>query len=191
VFANKQQQAMGPLEVGDLVALRPTGSRYVQVDVWLVGAEQGAALGYLGMAAEHSAGEGRYSDIELVRPLLDAWASTDPVMRSCAINVAAHEYAHTLSTTPFVYRTAFTDTSLGEVRITSRRDRSTPVASYLLGTLAQCTWLQKQGRIEREDVPACVEVFGVASGNPQRCQSFADGGPIAPRPDLPPLNDPL
>lgn len=191
VFANTRQQSVGLLEVGDLLALRRPGSRYVQTDVWLVPGEMGAALGYLGMASEHSAGEGRYSDIELVRPLLDAWRSPDPVMRSCAVNVAAHEYAHTLSTTPFVYRTAFTDTSAGEERIAGRSDRSTPVASYLLGSLAQCTWLQQQGRIDRADVARCVEAFGVGSGNPQRCRSFADGQPISPRADLPPLNNPL
>jgi hypothetical protein len=187
IYARNDDQTASPAEVADLLALRTPGARYVQVDVRLID----AAPDFLGMAGEHEAGEGRYADIKLVRPVLSAWAARDQVMRSCAINVAAHEYAHTLSTSPIVYDAAFTDTRPGEGRIAGRTDRENPVASYLLGTLAQCVWLQRQGRIGRDGIAACVEVFGATSGNPARCGAFQRGEPVTPRPDLPPLNPPL
>lgn len=187
IYARNQQPGATPAEVADLVALKTPGARYVQVDVQLID----GARGFLGMAGEHEAGVGRYADIVLVRPVLGAWVARDPVMRSCAVNVAAHEYAHTLSTSRIVYNAAFTDTRPGEGRIAGRTDRTTPVASYLLGTLAQCLWLQGQGRVPRDGLAACVEVFGVNSGNPARCGAFAEGQPVAPRPGLPPLNPPL
>jgi hypothetical protein len=187
IYARGEQLAASPNEVADFVALRTPGARYVQVDVRLID----GAPNFLGMAGEHEAGVGRYADIILVRPVLGAWTARDPVMRSCAVNVAAHEYAHTLSTSPIVYNAAFTDTRPGEGRIAGRTDRTAPVASYLLGAVAQCVWLERQGRIRRDEIAACVEVFGVNSGNPARCNAFAEGQPVAPRPDLPPLRPPL
>ena len=81
---------------------------------------------------------------------------------------------------------AFTDTNETERRIADRRHPDTPVASYLIGSVAQCTWLERQGRIGRADIPACVETFGVAAFNWERCGQFAGGEPVAPRPGLPP-----
>lgn len=188
IYLNPREQAGSAGRVADLVALKPLGARYVPADVGL--SEGHIVDGWaLGSTAE-GPGEGRYSDIVLGRYVLGNWLSADAVRRSCAINVAAHEYAHTISLTPFVYRVAFTDTRGGETGI-NRRDRSAPVASYLIGTLAQCVWLQQRGRISRSELPACVEVFGVASGNEQRCGRFANGERVVPRPDLPPLNPPL
>lgn len=187
IYARDEQPAASPVQVADFVALRTPGARYVQVDVQLID----GAPGFLGMAGEHEAGVGRYADIVLVRPVLGAWTARDPVMRSCAVNVAAHEYAHTISTSPIVYDAAFTDTRPGERRIAGRDDREAPIASYLLGSIAQCVWLERQGRVRPGGLAACVEVFGVNSGNPARCNAFAEGQPVVPRPDLPPLRPPL
>jgi hypothetical protein len=187
IYARKEQPNASPAEIADFVALKTPGSRYVQVDVRLID----GAPDFLGMAGEHGAGVGRYADIVLVRPVLGAWTAQDLVMRSCAINVAAHEYAHTLSTSPIVYDAAVTDTRPGEGRIAGRTNRTAPVASYLLGTIAQCVWLERQGRIRPGGLAGCVEVFGVNSGNPARCDDFTEGQAVAPRPDLPPLRPPL
>jgi hypothetical protein len=129
---------------------------------------------------------GRYSDVLITRGVLEAFGSSDVVARSCAINVAAHEYAHTISLTPVGYRVAFADTNEIQREIANRRSPGTPVASYLIGAVAQCTWLEKQGRIGPADVGACVEVFGTAAFNWSRCDQFAGGEPVALRPGLAP-----
>lgn len=183
IYQDAGHQQATAEQTADLLALKPLGSRYVPVDVIL---ENGLG-GFAGMAGENAAGEGRYSDVVLTRPVLQAFASPDIVVRSCAVNVAAHELAHTLSRTPFLYRPAFTDTSdPRQSRIPGRRDRATPVASYLIGSAAQCTWLRMKGRISAGEVPGCIEVFGTAAGNDQRCSQFANGEPVVPRPDLRP-----
>lgn len=191
VYLDNRHQAGTVDDVAGFVAGQAAGSRYVPVDVFLVGGDRDGAAHYLAVTRENSAGEGRYSDIALGGFVLANYRSPDVVQRSCAINVAAHEYSHTISRTPLVYRPAFTDTTTGQTEIAGRRDRTTPVASYLVGTVAQCTWLQLQGRIARSEVPACVTVFGVASGNDQRCGQFRDGQPVALRPDLAPASPPL
>lgn len=190
IYENNGQQRATLADVAALVAVERWGSRYVQADVYLIGAEQQPGS-FLGATSEGAAGEGRYSDILLRREVLAAFGSPDVVVRSCAVNVAAHELSHTISTTPFVYRTAFTDTNERQSQINGRRDRSTPVASYLVGTVAQCSWLQMRGRIGAGEVAACVEVFGVAAGNDQRCGQFRNGEPVALRPGLAPANPPL
>jgi hypothetical protein len=141
--------------------------------------------GGLGAAGE-GAVSGRYSDILIEKVVLAAYARPDPVARSCAINVAAHEYAHTIVLTPMGFGNAFTDTRAGEAAIPGRRESGTPVASYLIGAVAQCTWLARQGRIGRDDVAACVQVFGVGAFNWRRCGQFADGGPVAEKAGLAP-----
>lgn len=187
IYARRGQQDASAGQLADYVALKPLGSRFVNADVILIGGVEPDAQHFLASAGQ-GPGEGRYSDILLGRFVMTHWRAGDRVRRSCAINVAAHEYAHTISITPFVYEPAFTDTRLGEHQIAHRKDRSTPVASYLIGAVAQCTWLQAKGRIARADVPACVAAFGVASGNDERCDAFPGDTPVAPRPDLPPLN---
>jgi hypothetical protein len=183
IYARRNQQDASPDQLADYVALEPLGSRFVNADVILIGGTHDYHA-----AAGQGPGEGRFSDIVLGRFVMAHWRADDLVRRSCAINVAAHEYAHTISTNPFVYEPAFTDTQPGQFLIPHRKDRTTPVASYLIGAVAQCTWLQAQGRIVRADVPACVEAFGVASGNDERCGAFPGDMPVAPRPGLPPLN---
>jgi hypothetical protein len=188
IYHHPGRQAATAGQTADLLALKPFGSRYVPVDVIL----EDAAGGFAGMAGENAAGHGRYSDVVLTRPVLQAYRSPDIVMRSCAVNLAAHELAHTLSRTPFLYQPAFTDTSdPRQDRIPGRQDRTTPVASYLIGSLAQCTWLQRKGRISAGELAGCVEVFGTAAGNDQRCGQFANGEPVVPRPGLAPATPPL
>lgn len=181
IYARRSAQALDPRAVAGIIALEPPGSRFAPAQAMIVD-DNGAALG----AAGEGGTTGRYSDLLITRGVLRAFQSGDPVTRSCAINVAAHEYAHTISLTPMGYRVAFTDTGESEARIPDRRHLGTPVASYLIGSVAQCTWLERQGRIDRADLPACVETFGVAAFNWKRCGQFAGGEPLAPRPGLAP-----
>ena len=186
IYARPSEQEADPKRVAAIIALEPTGSRFAPAQAMIVD-DNGEALG---MAGEGGA-TGRYSDVLITRGVLRAFAADDVVARSCAINVAAHEYAHTISLTPMGYRVAFADTNEQQREIPNRRNPGTPVASYLIGAVAQCTWLETKGRIAREDVPACVEVFGAASFNWSRCRQFAGGEPVALRPGLAPAVAPL
>jgi hypothetical protein len=186
VYARDAEQTASIPRIASIVSLEPAGSRFAPAQVALVEGHSGG----LGAAGEGVA-SGRYSDILIERIVLAAWGRPDPVARSCAINVAAHEYAHTIVLTPMGFGNAFTDTKAGEAAIPNRREGGTPVASYLIGAVAQCTWLAREGRIGREDVPACVQVFGVGAFNWDRCGQFADGGPVAEKAGLAPPAPPL
>jgi len=186
IYARPSEQDANVGDVARIVSLEQPFAHFAPAETQVV-ADLGPALG----AAGEGAVTGRYSDIAIGREVLSRYAAIDPVIRSCAINVAAHEYAHTISLTPMGYRPAFTDTKFQEDRIPGRRDRGTPVASYLIGATAQCTWLQRQGRIGQADVPACVQVFGTASFNWDRCPQFVNGEPVALRSGLAPAADPL
>lgn len=113
---------------------------------------------------------------------LNQWRSADPVMKSCAVNTVAHEMTHTLLDRQSS-RMAFIDgaSSAGA----SRRNGTT--GSYVMGQLAQCTWLAQRGRIGAGDVPSCVPVFFAKPGflpwdvgkfSVGRCDDFADGRPV-------------
>jgi len=181
VYARDSEQAASMQRIAAIVGLEPVGSRFAPAQVELVD----DASDHLGAAGE-SGVSSRYSDILIGRSVLAAYGMGDLVARSCAINVAAHEYAHTIVLTPMGFGNAFTDTRTGQRAIPNRRDTATPVASYLIGATAQCTWLEKQGRIGQADVRACVEAFGVRAFNWDRCGQFAGGGPVADRPGLTP-----
>ena len=109
------------------------------------------------------------------RKTLDRWLSSDPVTKSCAVNTVAHEIMHT-----FVAQAGggmvFID---GGRRARPSRSSGT-TGSYVIGQLAQCTWLAEQGRIAAGDVAACVPVFYSAGGKfaAGRCDDFADGRPV-------------
>lgn len=186
IYARPTAQEVDPKGIAAIIALEPLGSRFAPAQAMIVD-DGGDALG----AAGEGGTTGRYSDVLITRSVLKAFGSTDPVTRSCAVNVAAHEYAHTISLTPMGYRVAFADTNEVERQIPDRRNPGTPIASYLIGAVAQCTWLEKQGRIAQGDMGACVEVFGTAGFNWDRCSQFAGDEPVAPRPGLAPAVPPL
>jgi hypothetical protein len=185
IYARPSEQDIDPKGVAAVISLEPPGSRFAPAQAMIVD-DNGAALG---MAGEGGT-TGRYSDVLITRGVLKAFGAGDVVTRSCAINVAAHEYAHTISLTPVGYRVAFADTDEVQRQIPNRRNPGTPVASYLIGAVAQCTWLEKQGRIGQDDLPACVEVFGTAAFNWSRCGQFAGGEPVTIRPGLAPAVPP-
>lgn len=186
VYARDAEQAATIPRLASIVSLEPADARFAPAQVELVENTSGG-LG----AAGGGPALGRYADILIERIVLAAYGRADVVARSCAINVAAHEYSHTIVLTPMGYGNAFSDTQTGQEAIANRQRPGTPVASYLIGSVAQCTWLARQGRIGRADVPACVEVFGTASFNWDRCGQFAGGEPVAMRPGLAPPAPPL
>ena len=181
VYARDAAQDMSPAQIARIVGLQPFGSRYAPAQVAVVD-DGGAELASAGEGGT----SGRYSDVLVSRPVLADYRSADIVRRSCAINVAAHEYAHTISLTPMGFHIAFTDTNARQRMIPNRRDPESPVASYLIGAVAQCVWLASEGRIGRGDIPACVDVFGVRGFNWDRCRQFAGGEAVALRPGLAP-----
>ncbi|MDZ4371320.1 MAG: hypothetical protein U1C74_07870 [Phenylobacterium sp.] len=186
VYARPSEQDATVERVADIVSLKPFAARFAPAQVAVADAG-----GPILAAAGEGAVTGRYADMLIGRRVLAAFGQPDIVARSCAINVAAHEYAHTIVLTPMGYGLAFTDTRAGEGGIADRRHPESPVASYLIGAVAQCTWLQRQGRIAREDIPACIEVFGVRAFNWDRCPQFARGERVAVRAGLAPAAPPL
>jgi len=124
-------------------------------------------------------------EIHLPPEVVVQWRARDPVVRSCALNTLAHEIAHTVSVSPFVFTPAFTDTSLDAPTIPGRRPGESPIGSYLIGSAAQCAWLAREGRIEEAELSACVDVFGTSGFN-DRCAAFAGGEPVRERAGLPP-----
>lgn len=184
IYAKRDDQESSPARLAAVIGLDSPFTRFAPADVVLVGGADPDDPTRDDANAGEGAGLGRYSQITIGRNVLSQFRRADPVAQSCAVNVAAHEYAHTLSTTPMGFGIAFTDTTKVRPKIEDRRHPGTPVASYLIGAVAQCTWLQFKGRIGRDDVAACVEVFGVSAFNWARCNQFQDGEPVALRPGL-------
>jgi hypothetical protein len=72
-----------------------------------------------------------------------------------------------------------------------RADKAAPLASYLIGSVAQCTYLQEIGRVPAGGLGACVAVFGTRNFNNARCNRFTNGEAVEERADLPAPADPL
>jgi len=189
IYAKPDDQAANIDKLARITALEGPIARFAPADV--VGGDDRADPTRDTANAGEGQGLGRYSQITIGRNVLDQYRSSNIVAQSCAVNVASHEYAHTISTTPMGFGIAFTDTTDREPQIRNRQYPGTPVASYLIGAVAQCTWLQLKGRIGQSEVPMCVETFGVTSFNWQRCNRFAADQPVGPRPDLPEPAPPL
>ena len=99
---------------------------------------------------------------------LRRYRSTNAVERSCAINTFAHERSHTFSSSLKYANLMIEDAGTGSPPVGG----SVPIASYLIGSVAQCTALQNAGRIQAESVKACVAAFGVSDYWNTRCDQF-------------------
>ena len=185
IYASAVAPAMPLLKAARLLAADQWNVRYAPLNVEVVGGPRARDTDLEAASAGQAFLEGVYADMTLGRGVLGLYRSEDQVARSCAINVGAHELAHTISTTPFIFTYAFTDTRAGQTAIAGRRDLTTPVGSYLIGAVAQCTWLQAKGRLGADGIGGCVRLFGTKSMNWARCGAFADGGPVEARPGLP------
>lgn len=166
-------------------------SRYPPVRIVLVGLDDPDAEDY------QRAGTGTPPlgvgsvPIRLGRGIVADYRNADLVTRSCAVNTLAHELTHAVSSTPVIFTRAFEDTRRGDEEVIGRRDPDSALASYLVGSVAQCTWLESKGRIQRWAVPDCVDVFGYRAFNWKRCPAFPAMRPLQLDVDLPRPNKAL
>lgn len=185
LFADRLRQTVGSREIflrgygrtvmggsGDLLDILAAGApglRYVDTPVGLTGDEANytAAAGWTGQSENNMS----LGSMTLGRGHLERWRSEDPVQRSCAVNTLAHEISHTVSTHPSLYIHALDDTL--DLSVMAQ-----PVGSYLIGTVAQCTWLEQNGRIGQSDFNACVAIFSWSAFNSFNCDDFADDRPF-------------
>ena len=112
---------------------------------------------------------------------LGNWTSANVVTQSCAVNSVAHEMTHLISSDASRFTTETQPISDKGAGLNSGAN---PVASYLVGTAAQCTWLQQQNHIPAVDFRSCVKVFGHRGFNGGRCTQFAPGQAVEVRPGL-------
>ena len=163
-------------DLAGMIQARPP-FRYVRAPVALVGDSRYffALAGIIGddVHASFSLGRGNFSH----------WLSTDMVRRSCAINTAAHELSHLISSDATAFRF---DTQPIRDDHAATWSNGKPIASYLVGTAAQCTWLQQNQYSPAVDFRACVQVFGTRAFNALRCTQFSENRDIKPRADLAP-----
>ena len=87
--------------------------------------------------------------IRLQPYVLRQWATISIDLKSCAINTLAHELTHTIvdGDTPM-----FTDGHMGLARLLSHR-----LASYGIGTIAQCVYLEQASSLPRSAITECLE----------------------------------
>jgi hypothetical protein len=168
---------------------RVSGPRYVQTTFRLVGERDGAGPDREFAGTARVGLFGLRSRIIIGRGILEQYISQDRVDKSCAVNAMAHEMSHTISIHPIFYIRAFEDSRTSDEGIVGRDENSySPISSYLIGTVAQCTYLQIDGIIRSDELRDCVRVFGTRSFNDKRCRAFSDGKPVAPSVDLPEAN---
>lgn len=105
------------------------------------------------------------------RRLHDRWHGPSLERKSCAINTFSHELIHAFSASATITYLSnyFVDTITLNMP-SKTEDYAT--ATYLVGTVAQCTWLQNAGAIAADNgaIKACAAKFGVSSFNSDECK---------------------
>ena len=166
VWLNEVSQYEGLGSVGGLVRAPRQGFSYLPTRLVMTSSGTGAAES----RDPGSTTGGRL--ITIRRYHLDWWRSANAVTRSCAINTLAHEMTHNMTRDPNRFLWAFTDTGLGG-SVTGEK------GSYSMGALAQCTYLQSIGRIDRAGIAQCVPVWGLTSSfSWTHCDDFDDREPV-------------
>ena len=92
--------------------------------------------------------------IRLGRVHLARYKSDNLVERSCAINTMAHEISHTLSERKTEFRMHILDSGPE-----NRPPDGIIEASYLIGSAAQCSYLEIHGRIGSDALLSCFQTF--------------------------------
>jgi len=118
-------------------------------------------------------------EIELGRVHFARYTQGDIVERSCAINTMTHEISHTLSNREGEFWMHILD---------SGKDSNPPPGvfetSYLIGTIAQCSYLQDQNRIPEDAFFDCLLTFSDpvtrSRFRGRACDDFPDGKEITP-----------
>lgn len=107
--------------------------------------------------------------MRLGRVHLDRYLTGNVVEKSCAINTMAHEISHTISLSSTKLQSYILDIPAGKA------PEGVPTASYFVGTVAQCTYLQKNSRIKNEDLQKCLDLFVSQPFPSKRCDDYPDG----------------
>lgn len=149
--------------------------RYANASVALVGSVDN----YMALAGV--TGNNKDGSFALGRGHLQNWLSKNVTQRSCAVNTAAHELSHLITSDPVEFRT---NTQPVKDNGAAQNSNQNAVASYLIGTAAQCTWLQDQGYLPKVNFKTCVKVFGHRGFNGGRCRQFSKNSAIELRNDL-------
>jgi len=102
--------------------------------------------------------------IRLAPEVRTHWRSADARVRSCAVNSAAHELTHTITRTPPVL-----DYTIADRGFSFARHFGQHFASYTVGAVAQCTWLEEQGLLV-EGLAACVRTYGTNRFRTDDCE---------------------
>lgn len=167
--------SMSPTQLHGLITAASGNFRYLPTrQIWRTRLQHKISVG-----SDPAAGN-RTALLHIGKLHLERYRAENRVEHSCAVNSLAHEIMHTISASPTKFQYAVTDTGSGRNGAGSK-----PFASYFVGTVAQCTYLQEIGRVDDAGLRACVGTFGAQVFHGKRCNRFKDGEPIAwpkPRP---------
>jgi len=111
--------------------------------------------------------------IAIAQMHLERYKSSNLVEKSCAINTMSHEISHTLSDDKNDYRSFLVDTGQN-----NSSHSKIAIATYLIGSVAQCTFLESAGRIRSDEIKECVATFRVTEFNGHGCNDFAPGARV-------------
>jgi len=129
--------------------------------------------------ARTGAGTGITGEIEIGRLHYTRYSDGNLVERSCAINTLAHEISHTLSDRADKFWMHILDTDPRDEAPANMYQ-----ASYLIGTVAQCTWLQERERIGQDGFFDCLMTFSDprldSRFRSRACDDFPGDTPITP-----------
>ncbi|MEP2734697.1 MAG: hypothetical protein ABJP34_00240 [Erythrobacter sp.] len=104
-------------------------------------------------------GEDTLLEILIGRELHKRYLKDDPFKKSCAINTLSHEILHGFAPdTGKIHTTYFRDTDANGQRFNSQ----SPLATYYVGSVAQCTWLQRKGLVgnTKTELRTCLARYG-------------------------------
>jgi len=103
--------------------------------------------------------------IEIGREIFRRHFDADPIKRSCMVNTLAHEWVHTISKPGTAHWSVVTDDESAPA--------TTPSLPQFFGSIAQCTWLQNEGLVERSAgaLAVCVARFGENTFKSAQCDS--------------------
>lgn len=123
-------------------------------------------------------------EIELGQLHFARYTHGDAVEKSCAINTMVHEISHSLSDREDQFWMHILDS---EENVTP--PRGVFEASYFIGVIAQCTYLQSIGRMTKADFHACMLTFSDPDNSSRfkslACDDFPNNTAITPSGRLP------
>lgn len=179
VWLSKYQKTRTLSELADILKLQDStqsDASYLRTGVILKGKSKkkpSRAIGYKGNTFASIGPRSRTKSLPLKMRLgrvhLDRFVTGDTMEKSCAINTMTHEISHTLSLSSTNLQSYFLDIPAGLA------PEGVPSASYLVGTVAQCTFLVDQGRIPQSKFETCVKHFVPQPFPSSSCNDYPDG----------------